>query len=302
MMRLNGIAVCIGIGALAGLASSEASILLRSRNFDGLLSVRFTAAPSSGSVEGRLRSLLCTRNIWMSSSLFNGGGLCSFGSSYGGEKRNSLRDKLGLMRPPPLLLPAAAPLLFDGEGIPPIYGVIGDAHIGGAAGLYALTDGGRGVLTGVTLVRESGRESHPTPTASMSNVECGNSSSKSVLKKLLLSEEGAHSSEDELGLLRGDTIELIEAAGPMPVLPPATIPTLAPRPDPPEPGAPPPGPVIPPDTLMLPPVMPPPLDPPPPSILEVLELLLPVPALPPLSTLDISGPPILLTPCVIWAI
>uniref|UniRef100_A0A182M8L8 Uncharacterized protein n=1 Tax=Anopheles culicifacies TaxID=139723 RepID=A0A182M8L8_9DIPT len=176
------------------------------------------------------------------------------------------------------------------------YGVIGDAHIG--AGLYALTDGGRGVLTGVTLVRESGRESHPTPTASMSNVECGNSSSKSVLKKLLLSEDGAHNSEEELGLLRGDTIELIEAAGPMPVLAPATIPTLVPSPDPPEPGALPPGPAI----LILPPVMLPPLDPPPPSILEVLELLLPLPALPPLSTLDISGPPILLTPCVIWAI
>lgn len=75
--------------------------------------------------------------------------------------------------------------------------------MGAAAGLYAVTEGGRGVLTGVTLVRESGRESQPTPTDSISNVECGNSNSKSELKKFELSE----GSNDELGLLRGDTTE-----------------------------------------------------------------------------------------------
>uniref|UniRef100_A0A182VCL4 Uncharacterized protein n=1 Tax=Anopheles merus TaxID=30066 RepID=A0A182VCL4_ANOME len=174
------------------------------------------------------------------------------------------------------------------------YGVIGDAHIGAAAGLYALTDGGRGVLTGVTLVRESGRESHPTPTASMSNVECGKSSSNSVLKKLLLSELGPHSSEDELGLLRGDTIEPIEPAdGPMPPAP-APIPPPAPSPEPPaDPGVVPPGPAIPPPaTLMLPPVMPPP-----PSMPDAFDPVPTVPPPPPFSTLDISGPPMLLTPC-----
>lgn len=47
-------------------------------------------------------------------------------------------------------------------------------------GENADTDGGRGVLTGVTLALESGRESQPTPTASMpfiSNESDGNENS-----------------------------------------------------------------------------------------------------------------------------
>uniref|UniRef100_A0A182TLS9 Uncharacterized protein n=1 Tax=Anopheles melas TaxID=34690 RepID=A0A182TLS9_9DIPT len=126
----------------------------------------------------------------------------------------------------------------------------------------------------------------------MSNVECGKSSSNSVLKKLLLSELGPHSSEDELGLLRGDTIEPIDPAdGPMPPLP-APIPPPSPEP-PADPGVVPPGPAIPPPvTLMLPAVMPPP-----PSMPDAFDPVPTVPPPPPFSTLDISGPPMLLTPC-----
>uniref|UniRef100_A0A182QJD0 Uncharacterized protein n=1 Tax=Anopheles farauti TaxID=69004 RepID=A0A182QJD0_9DIPT len=125
----------------------------------------------------------------------------------------------------------------------------------------------------------------------MSNVECGNSSSKSVLKKLLLSEEGPHRSDEEFGLLRGETIEPIEAppAGPppMPVPPP---PVAIPSPAPPGPNTmlPPPGPP------RVPPVIPPPPPEGPPSMPCVGPA---VPLPPPFSTLDISGPPILLTPC-----
>uniref|UniRef100_A0A182JH68 Uncharacterized protein n=1 Tax=Anopheles atroparvus TaxID=41427 RepID=A0A182JH68_ANOAO len=172
-----------------------------------------------------------------------------------------------------------------------LYGVIGEAHIGAAAGLYALTDGGLGVLTGVTLARESGRESQLTPTCSMSNVECGNSSSNSAVKKLLLSEDGPQRSEDEFRLLRGDTIEpSVEALPPMP--PPLILP-----PFPESPGAPEMLPPIPCPT-MFGPAIPTPPDPPPsmPGACPGAPLC-PAALPPPLRTLAIKGPPILLTPC-----
>lgn len=109
-----------------------------------------------------------------------------------------------------------------------------------------MTDGGRGVLTGVILVRESGLESQPTPTDSMSNVECGNSNSKSELNKFELSDDCVQNS-DEFGLLLGDTTDTKDPGKP-------------------------PGPLEPLGPALLP---------------------------PPFNILDISGPPMLLTPCVI---